>query len=124
MNKTYIKSIQNKCISTTTPAQKAAIGFILKQAGEKMGETSFDIDEIDYSFPNVNKLGSTWGGTGCVGDITFEQFIAGVFSPDKKTVIKLNDSYSAEFVDGDEFVTIGCQKFPVSVIKELAAKLS
>lgn len=40
-----------------------------------------------------------------------------------KEYVKLNDSYTAEFSKGGKYVKVGCQKFSVEKIKELATKL-
>ena len=130
MNKSFIKQLKENqtSISTSTVSEKLAIGVILNQAGEDIGGCSFDPLKTIYTFPYVRWSGGTWGGEKASAitkeTITFAEFLAGVFSVKQPIKIKLNSEYTAEYIEGNDFVQVGCQKIPVSAIKELASKLS
>jgi len=110
-------------IGTSNVAEKLALGALLKSLGEPTHSKSFDPATTDARYLSVKFITGEWVGSSSQSTITFSDFIKAEFRS-KKTTVKLNSEYSAEYIDGSDFVTVGCQKFPVSVIKELASKLS
>ena len=49
---------------------------------------------------------------------TLTQFI-NLLSKKKTETIVLNDNYKATYTEGDDFVCVGCQKFPITAIEKL-----
>ena len=124
MNKEYIAKLRNDMVITTTsPEQKKAIGTFLAAAGEIIKDVFSDM-EFDYNYPNVHYCGGHWTGTTSnLKGITFEEFLVGVYS-DASVSVKLNNEYTAKYKKGSDYVEVGCQKIPVSALKELMAKIS
>jgi hypothetical protein len=121
-----MRKIRDIVVRCATANEKSAGIVLLQKIGEPVGpETIADNSYEDY--PDLVFSEGEW--TGCKE----------IFAPDKKRVsfqdfcimslvkerkvVRLNDSYTAVYREGNDFVQVGCQKIPTAAIKELAALL-
>ncbi len=116
-------------VRTDNIDQKLQLGSILTSIEEQCDTSITTLEKSDWkNYPFVTfSLPSGWAGSSCsTNAISFKEFIGNLFTPiAKKTVtVKLNNDYTADWREGDDFVKVGCQKIPLAKIKELLQGMS
>ena len=115
-----------KCASGT---EKRAVADILVSLGETVNSCTFQPGlNMDMNYPYVRYVDDKCGWDGdsnLKGDISFVEFVAKIFAPEKTTIeVPLNLAYTAEYSKGSAHITVGCQKFPVKSLVDLIAEIN
>jgi hypothetical protein len=126
MNKKYLNKIrENYFIECTTQQEKSAVLNILIAAGEKIvGGVSIDNPNIRYpkvGFYYEDEWNCFTKDNNNRNSVSFYEFVSNLHSGPilLEVNIPLNEEYSANYKQGNDFITVGCQKIPLLNFDEL-----
>jgi hypothetical protein len=122
-SKSFIAKLKEAAIhiKCENAKEKRAVSILLASIGERV--SGFGVGEIDMGYPYVYFAHGEWDGSrSSTESISFAEFASSIYA-NSSVDIKLNDSYTASFEYGNDYVTVGCQRFKVSKIRELLKEI-
>lgn len=113
-------------ILCSSPHEKEAVMRVLKEAGEQVSSVT-DPKDMTCRYLGFESGREHWCGwvTLCRGfELKASEFLLNIWAESKRTVsVVLNSGYKAEYTEGDDFVSVGCQQIKVAKLRALLKEI-